>query len=102
MKISRLHARADDAEMRLAKVPREIVVAKTAALADYQSSAKFRQVWDEGFEVGVRTFIYNVWHEHPEWDLSFFREAAREMVAEFHAPQENPSGGAFYGVCACS
>ena len=35
IEISRLHARADDAEMRLVEVPREIAAAKTAALADY-------------------------------------------------------------------
>ena len=42
MEISRLHARADDAEKRLAEVPKEIVAAKTAALVEYQSSAEFR------------------------------------------------------------
>ena len=60
MEISWLHARADDAERRLAKVPREITAAKTTTLAKYQSSAEFRQVRDEGFEDGVRTFIYSV------------------------------------------
>ena len=70
----------------MAEVPREITTAKTAALAEYQSSAKFRQVRDEGFKDGVRTFICNVWHEHPEWDLSFLGEVAREMVTEFNAP----------------
>ena len=66
MEISWLHARADDTERRLAEVPREIAAAKTVALADYQSLTEFKQVRDEGFEDGVRTFIYNVWHEHPE------------------------------------
>ena len=42
------------------------------------------------FDDGVCTFIYNVWHDHPEWDLSFLREAAREMVAEFNALPETP------------
>ena len=60
MEISQLHARANDAEMRLAEVPKEIDAAKTAALAEYQSSTEFRQVWDEGFEDDLRTFIYNV------------------------------------------
>ena len=46
MEISQLHARADEAERRLAEVPREIAATKTAALAQYQSSAKFRQVRD--------------------------------------------------------
>ena len=44
MKISQLQARADDAERKLAGVPEEIAVAKTAALAEYQSSAEFEQV----------------------------------------------------------
>ena len=34
--------------------------------------------------------MYNVWHEHPEWDLSFLGEAAREMIAEFNAPPVIP------------
>ena len=34
MEISRLHAWADDAEMRLVEVPKEIAAAKTAALAE--------------------------------------------------------------------
>ena len=72
----------------MAKVPREIVAAKTAALAEYQSSAEFRQVWDDGFEDGICTFIYNVWREHLEWDLSFLGEVAKEMAAEFNAPPE--------------
>ena len=44
MEISWLHAWANDAERKLAEVPKEIVVAKTAALAEYQSSAEFKQV----------------------------------------------------------
>ena len=90
MEISRLHARVDYVERRLAEVPKEIAAAKTAALAEHQSSAEFRQVWDEGFEDGVCTCIYNFWREHPEWDLSFLGEAAKEMVAEFNAPPETP------------
>ena len=84
MEISRLYAGAADAKMRLVEVPREIAAAKTTSLAEYQSSAEFRQVREEGFEDGVCTFIYNVWREHPKWDLSFLREA----VAEFSAPPE--------------
>ena len=61
-----MQARVDDAEKKLAGVPKEIVVARTTALAEYQSSAEFEQVWVENFEDGVRTFIYNVWCEHPE------------------------------------
>ena len=74
----------------MAEVPEEIAATKTAALAEYQSSAKFQQVQGESFNDGVRTFIYNVWREHPEWDLSFLRGAAREMVTEFNAPPETP------------
>ena len=71
MEISQLQARVDDAERKLAGVPEEIVGARTAALAEYQSSTEFEQVWNENFDEGVHTFIYNVWREHPEWDLSF-------------------------------
>ena len=66
MEISRLHARVDDAERRLAEVPRQITAAKIVALSEYQSSAEFKQVRDEGFEDGVCTFIYNIWSEHLE------------------------------------
>ena len=31
-----------------------------------------------------------MWHEQPESDLSFLREAAREMVAKFNVPPETP------------
>ena len=34
--------------------------------------------------------MYNNWHEHLEWDMSFFGEAAKEMIAEFNAPLETP------------
>ena len=44
MEISQLQAWAEDAERKLAGVPKEIVVAKTTALAEYQSSAEFQQV----------------------------------------------------------
>ena len=66
MEISQLYARAKDAERKLAGVPEEIAAAKTVALAKYQSSAEFQQVQEESFDDGVRTFIYNVWREHPE------------------------------------
>ena len=71
-------------------VPEEIATARTAALVEYQSSAEFEQVRNENFDEGVRMFIYNVWRKHPEWDLSFLEEAAREMVAELKAPLETP------------
>ena len=72
------------------RTQREIAAAKAAALAEYQSSAEFQQVQGESFDDGVCTFIYNVWREHQEWDLSFLGEAAREMVAEFNSPPETP------------
>ena len=34
--------------------------------------------------------MYNIWLEHPERDLSFLGEAAREMISEFNAPLETP------------
>ena len=55
--ISWLQARVDDAERKLVGVPKEIAVAKTAALAEYQSSAEFDQVWNENFDEGIRMFI---------------------------------------------
>ena len=88
--VSRLQAQADDAERKLAGVPEEIATAKTAALAKYQSSAEFEQVQVENFNDGVCTFIYNVWREHPEWDLFFLGETAKDMVAEFNPPPETP------------
>ena len=57
---SQLQARAEDAERKLAGVPKEIAAAKTAALAKYHSSAEFQQVQGESFDDGVRPFIYNV------------------------------------------
>ena len=58
MEISRLTARTEGAERKLVEVPKEIVVAKTAALAEYQSSAEFEQVQCDSFDDGVRTFIF--------------------------------------------
>ena len=52
--------------------------------------AEFEQFRSQNFDEGIRTFIYNVWREHPEWDLSFLREATREMVADFNVPPETP------------
>ena len=83
MEVSRLHARVEDAKRRVARVPGEITAAKIVALSEYKSSAEFEQVCANNFDEGVRTFIYNVWHEHPEWDLSFLGEATREMITEF-------------------
>ena len=85
-RLDQLQARVDDAEKKLARVPEELA----AALAEYQSSADFEQVHNENFDEGVHMFIYNVWREHPEWDLSFLGEADREMVSEFNAAPETP------------
>ena len=90
MEVSQLQARAEDAERNVAGVAREIDAAKTAALSEYRSSAEFEQVCANNFDEGVCTFIYNIWHEHPEWDLSFLGEAAREMITKFDAPLETP------------
>ena len=66
MESSRLQARVNNTERKLAEVPEEIVAARTAALAEYQSLTEFEQVRSENFDEGVRTFIYNIWCEHPE------------------------------------
>ena len=85
MEISQLHARVDDAEKRLAEVPREIVVAKTATLVEYQSSAKFRQVRDEGFEDGVRTFIITSgMSTHSGTYLSLGKQLGRWSLSSMH------------------
>ena len=88
MEVSLLQAQADDVERKVAWVAGKIVVAKTMALYEYQSLVEFEQVCADNYDEGVRAFMYNVWHEHPEWDLSFLGEAAREMIVEFNAPLE--------------
>ena len=90
MEVSWLQARAEDAERKVAEIAGEIAAARTVALFEYHSLAEFKQVCANNFDEGVHTFIYNVWREHPEWDLSFIREAAREMIIEFDAPPETP------------
>ena len=90
IEVSRLQARAEDVERKVAKVPGEIAAAKTAILSEYQSSAKFEQVRADNFDEGVCTFIYNIWCEHLKWDLSFLGEVAREMIVEFNTPPETP------------
>ena len=67
-----------------------MATAKAMVLSEYQLSADFWQVCEEQYDEGVRAFMYNVWREHPEWDLSFLGKAAREMIAEFSAPPETP------------
>ena len=57
MEASQLQAGADDEKRKLAGVPEEIVAARTAALAKYQSSIEFEQVRTKNFDEGVRTFI---------------------------------------------
>ena len=74
----------------MAGVIGEIATAKTMVLSKYQSSAKFEQVCSDNYDVGVQAFMYNVWLEHPKWDLSFLGEAAREMIVEFNVPSETP------------
>ena len=44
IEISWLTAHAEDTERKLVEVPKEITVAKSAALAEYQSSTEFEQV----------------------------------------------------------
>ena len=90
MEVSHLHARVEAAERKAAEVVEEVAAAKAITLLEYQSSAEFEQVCGEQYDEGVWAFMYNVWHEHPEWDLSFLEEVAREMVVEFNAPSETP------------
>ena len=90
MEVSRLQAWVEDAERKMVEATEEVVVARTVALSEYQSSAEFEQVCGENYDEGVWAFMYNVWREHPEWDLSFLGEVAREMIAEFNAPLETP------------
>ena len=44
----------------MARVPEEIVTARTGALSEYQPLTEFEQVRAENFDEGVRTFIHNV------------------------------------------
>ena len=85
-----MQARVEDAERKVAGVTGEIIVAKTVAVSEYQSSAEFEQVCADNYDEGVPAFMYNDFHEHPEWDLSFLGEVAKEMIAEFNAPPETP------------
>ena len=66
MEIFQLTTQAEDTERWLAEVPKRIDATKTTTLAEYQSLAELGQFQSEGFEDGVRTFIYNVWREHLE------------------------------------
>ena len=90
MEVSRLQARAEDAERKAVKATEEVATTKIVAFSEYQSSAEFEQVCVDNYDEGVWAFMYNVWCEHPEWDLSFLREAAGVMIAEFNAPLETP------------
>ena len=60
------------------------------ALSEYQSSVEFEQVYGEHYNEGIWAFMYNGWHEHLKWDLSFLEKVAREMIAEFSAPPKTP------------
>ena len=66
MEVSRLQAQAEDAERKVVEAIEEVIAAKTVALSEYQSSAKFEQVYAKNYDKGVRAFMYNVWREHPE------------------------------------
>ena len=90
MEVSRLQAWAEDVERKVAKTVGQVAAAKTVALSKYQSSAEFKQVCADNYDEGVWAFMYNVWREHPEWDLSFLGKATREMIAEFNVPPETP------------
>ena len=57
-----------------AEAAEEVAAAKAMALSEYQSSAEFKQVCGEQYDEGIRAFVYNIWREHPEWDLSFLGE----------------------------
>ena len=81
MEVSQLQARAEDVKRKVAESAGEVAAAKTVALSAYQSSAEFEQVCVDNYDEGVWAFMYNVWREHLEWDLSFLGEAAREMIA---------------------
>ena len=88
MEVSRLQAWAEDADRKVPKTVGDVAAAKTMALSEYQSSVEFEQVCADNYDEGVRAFMYNVWRENFEWDLSFLRKAIREMIAEFNAPPE--------------
>ena len=85
-----MQAQAEAVERKAAETIEEMATAKAMALSEYQSSAEFRQVCEEQYDEGVWAFLYNVWREHPEWDLAFLGEMAREMVTEFNTPPKTP------------
>ena len=53
MEVSRLQARAEDAERKAVEAAEEVVAAKTMALSEYQPSAKFEQVYVDNYDEGV-------------------------------------------------
>ena len=63
---------------------------KGITLSEYQSSVEFKQVYEGQYDEVIQAFMYNVWRAHPEWDLSFLGQAAREMVTYFNEPPETP------------
>ena len=65
----------------MAETTGEVVVAIIVALSVHQSSAEFEQVYADNYDEGVQAYMYNVWHEHPEWDLQFLGEAVKEGSA---------------------
>ena len=66
IEVSYLQARAEATNRKAAEITEKVVVAKAIAFSEYQSSAKFEQVYGENYDEGIRAFIYNVWREHPE------------------------------------
>ena len=46
--------------------------------ASEEMVATKKSIHDEGFEVGVRAFIYTMASEHLDWDLAFMGEELNE------------------------
>ena len=90
MKVSRLQTQAESAERTTTEAAEEVVAAKAMALSEYQLSVEFQQVCDDQYNEGVWAFLYNVWHKHPDWDLTFLGEATKEVIVEFNVPLETP------------
>ena len=59
MEVSRLQARAEDAERKAVKATEEVATTKIVAFSEYQSSAEFEQVCVDNYDEGVWAFMYN-------------------------------------------
>ena len=77
---SSLQAKAEATERKAMEAEEKVAMASSLTTFICQSSLEFHQVKKAQFDEGVRAFMYNVWREHPEWDLSFLGEAARDMM----------------------